>query len=329
MIDKKSNAQLKLVGDSTPENLESQEWKEIRRDRLINSLNRINFKDGEVVINFRHSKYNAFLSLPAKPQPCLDFQFECQWSEPTEFDQKFKNYIFQNLYFSDGLKQVFVEAKTVSIDKNGIRFTLPETALEINSRKVRRHKCCNVSFQVSQDGVFIEGILKSFSAVSFSVHVPNSYKNILKGIDRDSPLNIILKNEFDIMYSGSCEIYRFSSNFEGATIVLKPLKSQIQRYKAKKFRSIRQKLLPMPSITFKHPLIGKKINLKAIDISGSGFSVDEEVKNSTLIPGLIIPELSIEWQAAAHEVLVIGGLDSCKSFRLIWHLDETKSLRLS
>ncbi len=113
MVDKKSNTQLKLVADSTPEDMESQEWKEIRRDRLINSLNRINFQDGEVVINFRHSKYNTFLSLPAKPQPCLDLHFECQWTEPTEFDQKFRKYIFQNLYFSDGLKQVFVEARTV------------------------------------------------------------------------------------------------------------------------------------------------------------------------------------------------------------------------
>jgi hypothetical protein len=294
MVDKKSNAQLKLVTDSTAENLGSSDWKEVRRDRLINSLNRINFQDGEVVINFRHSKYNTFASLPAKPQPCLDLDCECQWSAPTEFDQKFKDYIFENLYFSDGLKQVFIESDTVSIDQNGIRFTLPETAVEICSRKVRRHKCCNIDVQLSQDGVFIEGVLKRFSAVSFSVHVPNSYRNILKGINKESPFNIILKNEFDIMYSGSCEIYRFSSNSEGATIVLKPLKSQIQRYKAKKFRSIRQKLLPMPSITFTHPLIGEKINLTAIDISGSGFSVDEEVKNSTLMPGLIIPELSIE-----------------------------------
>ena len=50
----------------------------------------------------------------------------------------------------------------------------------------------------------------------------------------------------------------------------------------------------MPNIIFDHPLIGKKINLKASDISGSGFSVEEEVENSTLIPGIIIPEVCIE-----------------------------------
>ena len=99
MVDKNPSAQLKLVSDSTPENLGSQEWKEIRRDRLINSLNKINFQNGEVIINFKHSKYNTFVSLPANPQPCLGHHFDCQWTAQTEFDQKFKHYIFQNFYF--------------------------------------------------------------------------------------------------------------------------------------------------------------------------------------------------------------------------------------
>jgi hypothetical protein len=294
MDNKHSSAQLKLVADRLSEELESQEWKEIRRDRLINSLNRINFQDGEVVLNFRHQKYNSILSVPASPLPCIDSHFTCNWSEFQESKNKFNSYVFDHFYFTDGFKKVLVEAKLADISSQLIKLDLPETCIEICARKVRRHKCRDVSVQLSQDGVLVEGVLKSFSAASFSVHLPNIYRNILKGIDKEFPLNIILKNQLDFMYSGSCEIYRLSSNFDGTTIVLKPLKSKIQRYKAKKFRSIRQKLTPMPSIAFKHPLIGKKINLKAIDISGSGFSVDEEVKNSTLIPGLIIPEVSIE-----------------------------------
>jgi hypothetical protein len=59
-------------------------------------------------------------------------------------------------------------------------------------------------------------------------------------------------------------------------------------------RSIRQKLLPSPNIIFKHPLTGKIVNLKALDISGAGFSVEEDIENSLLIPGLVIPDLGIE-----------------------------------
>jgi hypothetical protein len=293
MVDNKSNAQLKLVADSIPENIESQEWKEIRRDRLINSLNRINFRDGEVVINLRHSKYNTFLSLPAKPQPCLDLQFECRWSAPTKFDQKFKNYLFENLYFSDGLKQVqvFVEAKTVAIDQNGIRFTLPETALEINSRKIRRHQCKGISAQISQDGVVLEGKLENFSAVSFSVVINN------KSLDfnRASHVSVILKKDSNPLYSGTCDIFRISNKPAGNVITLVPVKSHIQRFESKIYRNNRQEISPAPYTVFMHPITGKRANLKVNDISGVGFSVEENSESSLLVPGMLLPDLNIEF----------------------------------
>ena len=93
---KYSNTQLKLVAESTSDKLESQEWKEIRRDRLINSLNRINFQDGEVVLNFRHLKYNSILSVSAVPQPCLDEHLKCDWLEPFDPKKKFNSYIFDS-----------------------------------------------------------------------------------------------------------------------------------------------------------------------------------------------------------------------------------------
>ena len=291
---KKNTAQLKLIQEVAPDKLKIQDWKEIRRDRLINSLNRINFYDGKVVLVFKHLKYNSLLSVDALPQPCRDNHLICNWLESQDYLKKFNSYVFDHFFITDGFIKILVKAKLIDISYQWVKFNLPENCIEICLRKVRRHNCQNVSFKLSQDGFFVEGILKSFSAASFSLYVPNDYRNILECIDKESPLNIILTNQFDVMYSGSCEICRISSDFKGTTIVLKPLTSQIQRYKSKKFRSVRQKLLPMPNIVFKHPLIGKKINLKAIDVSGSGFSVEEEVSNSTLIPGLIIPELSIE-----------------------------------
>ena len=294
MVNRDSNAQLKLVADGTHSELESQEWKQIRRDRLINSLNRINFQDGEVVLNFRHQKYNSIFSVHVTPQPCLDNHLICDWLELQEPVKKLNSYTFDHFYFTDGFKRVLVDAKLVDISSQWVKLDLPETCIEISTRKVRRHKCSNVSVQLSQDGVLLEGVLKSFSAVSFSVHIPKEYRNILQAIDKKSPFNIILKNTSDFIYSGTCEVYRISENPDGATFVLKPIQSRIQRYKAKKHRSLRQKLKPMPNIVFKHPLIGKTIGLRVMDISGSGFYVEEEPENSTLMPGIIIPKLSIE-----------------------------------
>jgi len=195
MVTRDSGAQLKLVTGSITENLESHEWKEIRRDRLINSLNRVNFQDGEVVLNFKHQKYNSILSVHATPQPCLDNHLICDWLELLEPVKKFNSYVFDHFYFTDGLKKVLVEAELTNISSQWVKLDLPETSFEISARKVRRHKCQNISFQLSQDGIFIEGFLKSFSAESFSVHVSHGYRSILQGIDRGTPLNIILKDK--------------------------------------------------------------------------------------------------------------------------------------
>lgn len=53
--------------------------------------------------------------------------------------------------------------------------------------------------------------------------------------------------------------------------------------------------MPSPHIVFVHPIIKKLINLEIADISGSGFSVIESHESSVLLPGMIIPELEIEF----------------------------------
>ncbi len=296
MDERYSNAQLKLVTDSPPAKLENQEWKEIRRNRLINSLNRINFQDGEVVLNFKHTKYDTILSLPAKPQPCLDKYLECSWSEPFLPDHNFENLKFENLYFADGLNQILVEADLVSINMNVVNFYLPESAAVVNSRKVRRHKCRNVSLQLIQNGLIFEGELLTFSPISFSVSIPDEMSfNGQQEINRKSPVDIILIRDNSNFYSGRCDIFRLSDTPEGRLLILKPLNSQIQRFKPKKFRGVRQELNPSPNIIFHHPFAGRRVNLKVQDISGAGFSVEENFANSILPPGMIIPEVNIEF----------------------------------
>jgi hypothetical protein len=294
MADTYSNKQLELVTASPSEKQELEQFKEIRRDRLINSLNRINFHDEEIILNFRHTKYNSILSLAAKPQPCTNNVFHCNLSESEFSEHELHEYKFEHFYFTDGLKKVLVEAELEELFSTKIKFILPETCFEICSRKIRRHTCNSISIQLSQDGLILEGSLNNFSAVSFAVHIPPNYKHDVQGIRQNSTFHVIMKKGAIACYSGMCEISRLSSSTDGSTIVLKPIKNQIQRFKSKQYRSLRQKLVPMPNAVFNHPLIGKKINLKVHDISGSGFSVEEDSENSTLIPGMIIPHVCLE-----------------------------------
>ena len=77
-------------------------------------------------------------------------------------------------------------------------------------------------------------------------------------------------------------------------LCLRPLHSLIRRFKPKEFRSSRHKLVPSPNVIFTDPLTGKNVNLKIVDLSGSGFSVEEQEENSVLLPGRVLPEVNID-----------------------------------
>jgi hypothetical protein len=316
----KSVPSLRLVDDDFFKQQEtSQEWKQIRRKRLINSLNRINFQDGEILLNFKHPRYKYTLSLPAIPQPCIDENLNCIWGGSIEYKRKLKDFEFKDFHFTDGLKKILVEAELLRMNKDGVKLSLPESCHEIRTRRVRRYQCNDVSAQLSQDGIVLEGDLTSFSAVSFSVHIPKKSPGFHHDFNRDDHVNVVLKKNSEPLYAGICEIYRISENEEGKSIVLIPIKSHIQRFKPKKHRSIRQKLLPSPNIIFKHPLTGKIVNLKTLDISGAGFSVEEDIENSLFLPGLVIPDLSIE---------LLNGIElKCKAQVIYRRIEDAKHLR--
>ena len=299
MDDHNTMSHLKQLPENSAGKLENKDWKEIRQNRLINSLNRINFHEGDIFLNFRHLKYDTLVSVPAKPQPCKDNNFECTWSTPLDLTYKINNFKFENFYFSDGLKQILVDAQLISIDENGVKFSLPEKAVEVNARGVKRHRCQGVSLKLIQTGMFFDCYMETFSPESFSVIIPRETPFNGLEVNQEYPVDIIIEKQDRTLYSGMCDILRISKTHADNTIILKPVINHIQRYKAKKFRSIRQELIPTPNIIFQHPFTERKVTLRVKDISGAGFSVKENAENAMLLPGMIIPEVIIEFMPGA------------------------------
>jgi len=159
MDDRHSNTQMELFAGSSPENQHSKEWKAIRRERLINSLNRINFQNGEVILNFRHQKYNTKISLLAKPQPCLDHRINFFWSKTLKQEIDFVDYAFEDFCFTDGFKSISSPAQLISFGKQGVTLSLPEISVEFNLRKERRYKSQDVYMQLIQSGFLFEAEL--------------------------------------------------------------------------------------------------------------------------------------------------------------------------
>jgi len=268
--------------------------KEIGLSKLINRLNFTNFQEDSILVNFRHAKYPRTVSLEANPLPCLNNKFECHWSETKEYQPSLNACIFENIFILDGQRLVVAVPELITLSERGAVFLLPEKCIEINYRKTRRHDCQGIRADLIQNGARFQGTLLDFSAASFRIETESSLTQTFHWINPDVPVQVVFSSESTTLYSGECRIISQNLGQMNRIYVLEPMHSHMRRFKAKEVRSFRQELLPLPNAVFQHPLSGKMVDLKVIDISGSGFSVHEELEYAVLLPGMIIPDLELK-----------------------------------
>ncbi len=267
----------------------------VSKNHLVNKLNYTNFQDGTILINFKHPKYNRNITLHAHPQPCLGNRLDCLWTESDGIEHKLKSYQFESFYVDDGQNLLLVEPELIDANDKGISFNLPDTCYEVSTRKVVRHTCENIKVQLIQNSSPFYGTLLDFNAYSLHIKLKAVPPQTFKWINPESAVTLIISNERKTIYTGECRVLKQGYGQKTREFVLEPLKDHIQRFKHNQYRSIRQKIIPAPDIIFLHPFTPKIISLKVVDISGSGFSVEEAEKNAVLLPGMIIPELELRF----------------------------------
>jgi hypothetical protein len=274
---------------------EQEEGKPVDKDQLVNKINYINFRDDTLLINLKHRNYRKTLTLFVRPQPCLGDLLDCLWPEEEDILQILKFYEFKNILIPDGQKLIMVEPEVIRMDKETISLLLPHNGYEISSRKAMRHLCTNIKAQLIQSSSLFSGALLDFNAGSFKIELKSAPPQTFEWINPESPVSLILSDAKETYYTGECKIIRQTTAQNTGTYILKPLKREIQRFKHKEFRSHRYELTPSPNIIFRHPFTKKIFDLKAIDLSGSGFSVEEDEHNAVLLPGLILPKLELSF----------------------------------
>ena len=177
----------------------------------------------------------------------------------------------------------------------GISFILPETCYEIGSRKVARHLCEGINVQFIQNSSFFYGSLIDFNPVSFCIEIKTVPPHTFQWLDKNLKVNIIFSNKSETLYAGECKILKNSGGHKTRQYILEPIKHQMQRYHKRDHRSKRHKIIPSPDIVFRHPFTKKLVTIKATDISGSGFSAEEDENSAVLLPGMIIPEMELNF----------------------------------
>jgi hypothetical protein len=275
--------------------------KRVSKTQLINKLNFINFQDGNILINFRHKTYQKTIALEATPQPCLGDLVDCMWTDNKNISQILKSYRFNKLLISFGQELLQVEPEVIRIDDESISLLLPETCLAISSRKTRRYKCDGISVQLIQHSTVFAGSLMDFNGYSFRIKLSAVPPQTFGWLNPDHPVTVVLLDKMVTLYTGECKIIRYTGGRAARNYILEPTEKKIQRFKQKEFRSERYEIRPSPNIVFQHPLTKIKMNLKVVDLSGSGFSVEEDQYNSLLLPGMIIPALELRF-ADGHQI---------------------------
>ncbi|OQY14119.1 MAG: hypothetical protein B6I30_01425 [Desulfobacteraceae bacterium 4572_187] len=284
-----------LLIDEGTETEYPKEEKKVQKKHLINKLNYINFQDGTILINFKHAKYDQIISLKAKPLPCLGNELECAWAETDKLLKQLSFYKFKDILVPCNKEIFLIKLDEIIINKKGVSFILPETCSQINSRKLRRFSCKGIKAQLIQHSALFYGDFIDFNTTSFRIRVTAVPPQTFQWINPESQVNLIFSDADEMLYSGECRIIKQIFCQKTREYVLEPLDHQIRKFKPKEFRSERQELLPSPNVIFRHPFTKKKMNMKVIDLSGSGFSVEEYNHNAVLFSGLIIPELEINF----------------------------------
>jgi len=281
----------RLIFPSSDQN--EKEGRGIGKKELFNRINYLLFQGSPLHLVLEHIRLQHTLTLPAALQNDIGKRITCRWSDSSCLPQSLADYRLQQAFIpGERAMTVFVPAHS-SLSELGASFDLPEGGVEVGIRQARRYPSTGLEVQLSQNGLVLRGQLRDFAATSLRVTVTGGATSPLPLFDPETVIHVVISALQDPLFSGDCRLLRQSAVAGDSDLVLQPAHSRLRRFSPREHRSRRQQLVPAPAIAFCHPLTGHICNLPVINLSGSGFAVEEETGNAVLLPGLILPQAEI------------------------------------
>jgi len=260
------------------------------QNKLINKLNHVNFIDGQIFILFDHAGSNELILIKAYPQPCINGELICQLEEQIDLND-LSNSSPAYLMIEDGRNIVLAAIQLSGGISSQLKVSLPENCYFITKRRTKRYLCQDISCKLIQGNFNSTGMLIDFTPTSLGIKLTGSKQ--IKGFDENKSVLINLSHGGVKLFSGLCRCIRNSIDSPDGRIVFAPLNTQMALFPKKEVRNIRQRIAPSCSIHFQHPFFQTSIKRDIFDISAAGFSVRDTFEEETLLPGIIIPKISI------------------------------------
>ena len=287
----------------------------ISRKHLINILNYVNFKGGCVVVNLKSFAGGSRLSLRATPEPCAGDTARLTWSEAPPGNIDAAPYKLVDFLIDKGLRVVVVGGQATEVSRSGITVLLPERCYATSRRRTERFSSALVKVTLSRNGSEATGLLRDFSAgflrVRFAVRDAGF---LLKGRGR-LPLQVALANGKTTVYNGKGLIKRRTTNGENIDLIVALTTLPEEKSLGGEEATLARDLVA----TCRHPLSDRIIRLRLVKASYNSFVVSEHPEHAVLFPGLIVPEMRIDFGAgdfAECTVQIVGS-----EIRRLAHVD--------
>lgn len=269
---------------------------QLSKDCIVNAINYLHFQGRAVYAVFKHEQYNTTVTVEAFPFPCHENYLHLSWKDQGMLKERSSSYAFQEVLVDAGKSIFSLKPDLVDIDEKSISFDITKVVgTDVTVRKAERYPCQGIDVEMAQNGLSFKGRLNDFSAFSFCAAMSLGNFMSFKYITPKIAITVFIKKGGELLYSGECHVIRHNEGVKERTFVLEPTAHHLYRFKPKTHRSPRHRLHPSPNIVFAHPFSEKTVSLKIDEMSGSGFSVTEYYESSTLVPGMILPHLDVEF----------------------------------
>ena len=259
---------------------------------LINTINYIHFTESHVFVLLQHPVYEEKILAKAYPEPCLGSQLACRWDK-SYFQYNLESYHVLHLVIIKNHSMIVTPIKVLSSSQNSFTIQLPEKSYVLNQRLVQRYPCRHVLAEVMQSGFVTKGELINFSPTAFCIRLSSEAFKHSSWFNPDVSASVRLISNEKIIYSEFCKCIRWQDNRLSKEMVFTAESDHIRRFQAKKIRNPRRHITPPLASVFEHPFSKKRIHRDVFDISTTGFSISDQSDDDVLMPGMIIPSLSI------------------------------------
>ena len=267
--------------------------KTLDQTELINTVNYFHFTGSPFFILLQHPVYQDKLLAKVHPEPCLDNQLTCLWDE-SYFQYKLESYKALHLIIIKNQSMIVAPINFLSSYKKSFTIRLPEKSFVLNKRLIQRYPCRGIFAELTQSDFVTRGELIDFSSEAFRIKADSDVFKHNNWFNPDVPASIRLFSDEKIIYTAFCKCLRWQDYHNTSKeIVFASERDHISRFPAKKIRNPRRHISPPLAVVFEHPFLKKKIHRDIFDISTTGFSISDKAEDDLLMPGMIIPDLSI------------------------------------